>query len=336
MWVLPEPRGRVVIAKNSEKNRKDKSMPKRSIVDRLKAGEVLLMDGATGTELQRRGVNINKGATVEGGLGVWSAAANIDAPGLVRAIHEDYLKLGADIIISNNFYTTRPMMAMIGKEDQWEEYTRRAVELAKQARDAVNPEAYVAGGFAPFDPEGDYAEEFEAIARVLVKAGVDFLLPEYFAGDTYSDSPIEDCVTAVEACSKFDLPVFLGVCLVTEKGTMMGGESFGDLAAALKGLRVDCVLPMCCSAAAASACLPRLRKAFDCAVGAYAENEYIDNPKFGTSPDEPFFVFGPEGLDPQEYAKYAREWKKMGAQVIGGCCGTTPDHIRAIAPIVKG
>ena len=89
-------------------------MPTRSILDRLNEGEVLLMDGGTGTELQRRGVNVSKGTSVTGrsyttskGVttkeyeGVWSAAANVDAPGVVRNIHEDYLKLGADIIISN-------------------------------------------------------------------------------------------------------------------------------------------------------------------------------------------------------------------------------------------
>ena len=138
-------------------------MPSRNIIDRLKAGEVLLMDGATGTELHRRGVTISKGAVtkqrttarspiqpaIAGSLGVWSAAANLEAPDVVKQIHEDYLKLGAEIIISNNFYTSKSMMATIGKEDQWEEYTRRGGEIAVEVRNALNPEASVAGGFAP-------------------------------------------------------------------------------------------------------------------------------------------------------------------------------------------
>ena len=85
-------------------------MPTRSILDRLSAGEVLLMDGGTGTELQRRGVNVtkgtsitgrpyttSKGVTTQGREGVWSAAANVDAPSVVRNIHEDYLRLGAGV-----------------------------------------------------------------------------------------------------------------------------------------------------------------------------------------------------------------------------------------------
>ena len=74
-------------------------MPSRGILDRLSAGETLLMDGATGSELQRRGVDVSKGAT-KGNLGVWSATANLDAPDMVRAVHEGYFSVGADMIDS--------------------------------------------------------------------------------------------------------------------------------------------------------------------------------------------------------------------------------------------
>ena len=101
----------------------------------------------TGSELGRRGVNVSKGSTNEK-LGPWSATANVDAPSIVRQVHEDYLRLGVDIITSNSFWTNRPKLAVIGLSDRWEEYTRAAGELAIQARDAVNAAAYVAGGIA--------------------------------------------------------------------------------------------------------------------------------------------------------------------------------------------
>ena len=151
-------------------------MPSRTIMDRLKDGELLLMDGGTGSEIQRRGVTVNKGSNNEQ-FGVWSASANIDAPGVVRAIHEDYLRAGADIIISNNFYTTSEKLKTIGAEDDWEEYTRRGGELAVDTRDNVNPEAYVGGGVSP-PGSGDLRSQLEDQARVLAAAGVDFLLPE--------------------------------------------------------------------------------------------------------------------------------------------------------------
>src|SRR5579864_5632296 len=160
-------------------------MPSRKIMDRLRAGEVLLMDGATGSELGRRGVNVSKGSTLEK-LAVWSGTANIDAPIIVREVHEDYLKLGADIIISNNFWTSRPRLGMVGLADQWEEYTRAGAEIAIAARNSVNPEAYVAGGIAP-PGEGDLRAEFVDQARVLADVGVDVMLAEYVG-------TIADCV----------------------------------------------------------------------------------------------------------------------------------------------
>ncbi|UCF81030.1 MAG: homocysteine S-methyltransferase family protein [Acidobacteriota bacterium] len=323
-------------------------MPKRNIIDRLKAGESLLMDGATGSELQRRGFDVSQGAVQgkgvdpetgwSGSIGVWSAPANLDAPDLVRKIHEDYLNLGADIIISNNFWTGRSMMGIIGREDQWEECTRRGGEIAVEARNAVNPEAYVAGGFAPSfmaETGNELRKEIEGMARVLAGAGVDFLLPEYFGGDTERDA-MEDCRVAVDACAKTNLPVFLGICYARENGKMHYGQSFDDFAKELKGHKVDGILLMCTSPQAISACLPNLRKAFDLPIGAYAEVGYTENLKFSGSQGEQFFDIGTYGVTPDKYAEYAREWKKMGAQIIGGCCATTPEHIKAIAPVVKG
>ncbi len=323
-------------------------MPTRSILDRLSEGEVLLMDGGTGTELQRRGVNVDKGTSTTGRpfttskgvttqetLGVWSAAANVDAPDVVRNIHEDYLRLGADIIISNNFYTSRAIMAIIGAEDRWEEYTRLGGELAVQARDEVNAEAYVAGGFAP-PYDGDLRQEFEGQARVLAGAGVDVMLPEYMAGGSVHDKPLSDCITAVDVCAKTGLPVFLGICNVRENGRLYDGESFEELAAALQGHRVDAILLMCSGPKAITACLPKLRAAFDGSIGAYANIGYGSNPGFGSAPDESIYRIDTGQYTPVRYAEFAREWKEMGAQIIGGCCASGPEHIEAIAPIVKG
>ena len=301
-------------------------MPSRGILDRLSAGEMLLMDGATGSELQRRGVDVSKGAT-KGNLGVWSATANLDAPDMVRAVHEGYFSVGADMVTSNNFWTNRPKLAMIGEDDRWEEYTRAAGDLAVNARDAVNPEAYVAGGIAP-PKTGDLRKEFEDQARVLAGAGVDLMLAEYVGS-------IEDSVISVEACSTVGLPVFLGLCHVSTDGLMQHGETFTDLARALLGRRVDAVLLMCSPPEAISASLPRLRDAFDGTVGAYANVGYGTNPRFGESADELWHLLR-DDFAPERYAEFAAEWKDMGARIIGGCCATTPAHIESIRSVVKG
>ena len=145
------------------------------IVARLEAGDKLLLDGATGSEIQRRGVDVSR-RTADGGLGAWSATANVDAPDIVRAVHEDYLRAGADIITTNSFWANRTRLDRIGQADRMEEYTRVSVELARDAVDDTDFDAYVAGSMAP--PTGrpkpgnivasdDLAGEFRDQAAVL-------------------------------------------------------------------------------------------------------------------------------------------------------------------------
>src|SRR5262245_45101776 len=106
-------------------------MPQSEILNRLARGERLLLDGATGSELQHRGVNVSKGVSDDGAvLGAWSATAMVDAPEVVRAVHEDYLRVGADIITANSYNTNRGQLRRVGMADRMEEFSRRAVELA--------------------------------------------------------------------------------------------------------------------------------------------------------------------------------------------------------------
>ena len=326
-------------------------MPGRGIVERLRGGEALLLDGATGSEIARRGVYVSKGSTADK-LGPWSATANLDAPEVVRQVHEDYLRLGVDVITSNNFWTSRPKLAEVGLEGRWEEIARTAGELALAARDAVNPEAYVAGGIAPPiwtegaqraverqggaawranrepRPQAELHRELADQARLLADLGVDLILAEYVG-------PVADCVTAVDACAAAGRPVFLGVRHVTTEGTMQYGESFDELAEGLRGRPVAAILLMCSDPPAISVSLPRLRQAFDGPIGAYANIGYKKNPSFG-QPGEQWHTIDQTTYPPDRYAEFAREWRSMGAQIVGGCCATGPEHIAAIAEIVKG
>ena len=324
-------------------------MPTRKIMDRLNAGDVLLMDGGTGSEIQRRGVDVLKGA--EDRLKAWSATANIDNADVVQQVHQDYLRVGADIIISNNFWTTPNAMERIGLRDRWKDYARAAAENAVKARAAGNPEAYVAGGIAAptlharggkTSPDIEqmgaeaFREEYVGHAQVLAGTGADVILAEYVGY-------IADCVAAVDASSEAGLPVFLGVRHIDRNGKMQFGESLIDLVDALKGHPVDSVLLMCSNPEAISAGLPIIADAFEGPVGAYPNIGY--NPT-GPLVNRPVLTNqlpskGPDILQIGEYtpsrlAEFAGEWKEMGAQIIGGCCATGPEHIMAMRPAVKG
>ena len=326
-------------------------MPSRNVMDRLNAGELLLMDGGTGSEIQRRGAEVLIGATAEMGLQAWSATANIDFADVVQQVHQDYLRCGADILISNNFWTTPSRMGPIGLADKWEEYARAAARNAVKARDAMNPEAYVAGGIAAptkqargrsdnkpdveIMGEDAYKKEFADHAKVLAEEGVDIILPEYVGF-------IADCVAAVDACAEAGLPVWLGPRHITNDGEMQYGESLEDLGRALEGHPVDAVLLMCCTPEAISAGLPILKGTYGGITGGYPNIGYVPTAPLGPAtpagyPDAEYTgdFLNAGGVTPSRLAEFSKEWRELGAQIIGGCCATGPEHTLAQRDVVK-
>jgi homocysteine S-methyltransferase len=318
-------------------------MPSRSVMERLGAGEVLLMDGGTGSELQRRGVQVLLGSRGDK-LGPWSATANLDAPDVVQQVHQDYLRVGADIIISNNFRTTRTRLEPVGLGDRWTEYARAGGRLAVRARNAINPDAYVAGGMAApglgmlyerpgtdveIMGETEYRREFAEHSRILAETGVDVMLPEFV-------NFVQDCVAAVDACAEAGRPVWLGVPWVTTEGVTRHGETMEELAKALRGHPIGAVLLMCSRPEAVSATLPRLRRAFAGPIGAYPNIGYNPMAPVGgrvhLGPD----IISAQAHSPSRLAEFAQEWIGMGAQIVGGCCATGPEHIMAMKVAVAG
>ena len=326
-------------------------MADEGITERLGRGGMLVLDGGTGSELQRRGADVLKEA--EDRLKAWSATANVEYADVVRQVHSDYLRVGADIITSNNFWTTPSRLDTIGERRAWRTYAAAAIRNAVGARDAMGGSGFVAGGIAapclqwpmPADvPVSDirvmgleaYRREWADHARLLADEGADLILAEYVGF-------VEDCVAAVDACGEAGLPVFLGVRHIQESGAMQYDESLADLAAALEGRPVAAVLLMCSNPESVSAGLPILRRAFAGPVGAYPNLGY--NPT-GPLADRPMLTNQKPsaGVDilqnadyyPSRMAEFAGLWKEMGAQIIGGCCASGPEHIAAMAPVVRG
>ncbi len=116
---------------------------------------------------------------------------------------------------------------------------------------------------------------------------------------------------------------------------MYVGASFDALVSALEGHPVAAICLMCRYPRNITGSLPKLRDAYSGPIGAYAHLEYNEIPKFGSSPDGSFFTLGQGEDTPERYAEAAIGWKEMGAQIIGGCCATTPDHIRAVRAAIK-
>ena len=277
---------------------------------------MLVHDGATGTELEARGIDCDSGS--------WSATANLEAPDALRAIHEDYLRAGADIITANNFCTGGSYLNRIGEGARWRDYSQAGLDIALAARDAINPEAHVAGGIWP---NGVLGREYTDRARLVADGGSDFILAEYLPS-------VSDCEGASHACAEIDLPLFLGVGNLGEDGNLADGTTVETLISALQGYRIDGLLAMCTFPPAISKALPRLRDSYSGFIGAYAHSGW-SNLEDSPWADEPKFHLQIPYYTPEVLAEYAHTWNEMGAQVIGGCCGTGPAHIAALPSAVK-
>jgi S-methylmethionine-dependent homocysteine/selenocysteine methylase len=286
----------------------------------LNQGKVIILDGATGTELQRRGVPMHGFA--------WSAAALDTHPETVRAVHEDYIRAGADVIITNSFSTARHVLKPAGLGDQVRALNQRAVSLAREAREnaAAGRPVAIAGSISSFRASVTSAEQLEASyreqAELLAEAGVDLIALEMM----YS---AEHVAPAIRATLATGLPIWVGFsCQVTGEGTvqLLDGSPLATglrqtlaLLAPLPPGRVAVTVMHTLTQDIASA-LEIVRQHWSGPTGVYAHSgEWID-------PDWQFI----DMISPEDYLTAAQQWIKLGTQIIGGCCGIGPEHIRLL------
>jgi S-methylmethionine-dependent homocysteine/selenocysteine methylase len=292
-------------------------MPRNHIQERLVRGEIVLLDGAMGTELERRGV-----ATP---LPLWSAHALLDAPDAVRGIHREYVEAGADVITAATFRATPRTLAKAGLPGESDRLITLALALAREARESAGAgrDVWVAGSLAPLEdcyrpdlaPPADVAglEHAEQAAR-LARAGCDLILVETM-------NTIAEASAAVRGAKATGLPVLVSF-ICESADTLLGGEALADAARAMEALRPDGILVNCVPADIATGCLDVLARATPITRGCFPNAGGPDLAR-GT------WNFDP-AAGPEWFAGRAREWLGRGAQIVGGCCGTGPEHIRAL------
>jgi S-methylmethionine-dependent homocysteine/selenocysteine methylase len=278
--------------------------PEKQLRERLATGPPLLLDGATGTELERLGIPSE--------LPLWSARGLIDAPETVLEIHRAYAAAGAQALTANTFRTQRRTLDTAGQGHRARELTARAMALAREA--ASHHGIFVLGSAPPledcFHPErvpddSTLAREHAEHARHLVEAGADAILVETM-------NTIREAVAAVRAARECGVSV-LASFVSRESARLLSGEPLGEAIDAVARMGPLAVGVNCLPPRAVPPCLGVLQR---CGM--------------------PFLVYanliGPgEERSPAEYAGCAAEWIRAGASIVGGCCGTRPEHIRALS-----
>jgi homocysteine S-methyltransferase len=291
----------------------------KSISQRLSEQAVVLLDGAMGTELFRRGVSTR--------LPIWSAQALIENPQMVRQIHEDYIHAGAEIITTNTFRTTTRALNKKGLGSRAKELTELAVSLAKQAAEAATDHpVWVAGSVAPLEdcyepdliPDSETAfHEHTELVQCLVDAGVDLILIETM-------NAIQETIAAARAAQHCGLPIFISWTCSSE-GKILNGDSLQDGIRSLEPYKPSAFLVNCTPCKNIGSALQKMHEISKVPIGAYA-NVGKAEPVNGWE-----FTFE---TDPAAYAHEAANWIRLGAKIVGGCCGTNPGHISALRKIL--
>ena len=279
----------------------------------LRNGTVIL-DGATGSNLRASGMPV----------GVCTEQWVLEHPEVLQNLQRAYVEAGSQIVYAPSFSANRLSLSMYALEDQLAAMNRALVQLS---RDAVGGRAYVAGDMAtcgkPVGVEGGVSydtliEVYREQAQLLVDAGVDLIGLETMMGVT-------ECSAAIEAVrSVCDLPVMCTLTLDAVGAAYFDGDA--ELAAqTLPALGADAIGVNCGQG-------PELYVSVIQRMRAHTDLPLIAKPNAGL----PVIQSDGSAVYGMSHGKFAREMeklKKAGAGILGGCCGTTPEHIRMLKEI---
>ncbi len=273
---------------------------------------VIVADGAMGTMLYSRGVFINR----------CFDDLNLSAPDMVRQIHQEYVKAGSEIIETNTYGASRLRLSAFGLGEKTAAINRAGVRIA---REAAKDQAWVAGAVGPLgvriEPLGptSFAEAraaFREQTDALVDAGVDLLILETFA----NLDELREAVAAARQSAGDDL-VIVAQVTIDDFGHLPGGTDTATFTREMNAMPVDVI-------------------GLNCSVGPKATLETIEPMMQHSS--KPMSAMPNAGVpqrvegrniylcSPEYMAQYARRMLWAGVKIIGGCCGTTPEHIKLI------
>ncbi len=282
-------------------------------LSRLNSGEVLVADGATGTNLQSQGLAPGKPAEE------WV----LEEPNKILALHRSFVAAGSDIVLTCSFTGNRFALRKSLYADRVSELNRRAAELARQAADEAARGVLVAGSMGPtgelVEPHGsliadDVVAAFAEQARALEDGGADLLVLETFFALEEAQAAIEGVTSASE------LPLVCSFSYDRGTRTMMGVRP-ASMVESLGGHGLVAVGANCGTTP------ENMEKIVTELVASGTTLPIWAKPNAGLPEGEPPVY----KVRPSEMAGFARRYVEIGARVVGGCCGTTAEHVRAIA-----
>lgn len=292
-----------------------------SFINFLNEKNLVILDGAIGTELQRRGYNTK--------LPLWSAEANIEIPDLVTQIHLDYFNAGSDLCITNTFRTTPRTYKKLNREAEALDSLKKAVSCALKAKVQIKRSVYCGGSLSPLEDcysptlvpsKTELEHEHGQVAKWLKEEGVDFLIAE-----TINDK--NEAAAMAKAASETGLPFI--VSFITDKnGYLLDGSSLSEALNLTNYPERVAVSLNCREIDVIKSAFHVLKSKYNGQIGLYPNG-------FGKADHELGWVFEKNTDSAERFAKIGLSCNKDGAKIIGGCCGTTPEYIKKLSEAYK-
>ena len=297
---------------------------------------IILGDGAMGTELRARGVEVPSHTE-----SIWSALALKNNPQEIIGVHEDYIDAGSDYVTINNYAVTKPLLARNNLENEFKDLTEKAIELAKEAILSKGSNTKIAASFPPLEtsyrpdlvPSKKILENYYAEFAETLTGKVDFIICETM-------STAEEGRVALEMAKRTNLPVWLGWTLIGNRlNKLPSGENLLDATKYCLDLSPDAVLLNCCGINLITEGLKELQKLqLELPVGGFANNERIskfsDTDSIVTNAEEIHYMNSSE-VNELEYLEEVKKWIEQGATIVAGCCRTRPSHIKFIKDAIN-
>ena len=293
-------------------------MTDRNLLEMLAAGENFVSDGATGTNLQKMGLPV--GAAAE----LWV----LEKPEAILNLNRAFIEAGSDIVLTCTFGGTRLRMEASGLADRFEEVNRKAVALTQEA--VAGTDVWVAGSIGPtghmLAPLGTLGEEeaeenFREQAQILCESGVDLIVIE-------TQFDLNEAKAAVRGVRSIDPQIPLVCSFSYDRGTRtMMGVKPEDMVQAIGAMDVD-VLGINCG------------RSLDENLQAVQMLSQVTGKPIWFKPNAGMPKMDADGkptysVTPEQMGALVPEWLAAGAQIVGGCCGTSPEHLAEIAKTLK-
>jgi homocysteine S-methyltransferase len=289
-------------------------------------GELVVIDGGMGSELEAQGATMDHDA--------WSGLVNLADPALVRRVHDDYVRAGADVLITNTFMSGSGPLERAGAGESFAAANRNAVRAAREAATDAGRPIVIAGSVsvtqlgAPETAPASGGEERRRLRdgyarqiEVLAQEGVDLIALEMVDHPRYAEP-------AVEAALSCGLPVWLGLCVHAderdrgESATTAITDEHRQVARLAQGDAFDAVCVMHTDVDDVDEALALVGETWAGPVGVYPHHGVWERPSWR-------FV----DLPAQRFAELARGWRASGVGMIGGCCGIGPTQIAALGEL---